>query len=155
MTHLSSLAVDSSYLIDDDAFLSTAPDKQGVRVLLIEDSRSDVVLVSRMLRDASRKSTFDITDVPRLAEALNLLDEESFDIVLLDLNLLDIDGVASVAALHADAPNTPIIVYSGTHDPRMRQEALMCGARHYLVKGRESAFSLRFMINQALARDVA
>lgn len=123
---------------------------QAIRVLLIEDNRSDVFLVSRMLHDASPSDTFAVTDVPRLVEGLGKLDEQPFDIVLLDLNLLDIDGVASVAALHAEAPDTPIIVYSGTHDPQMRHEAIMCGAKHYLVKGRESAFSLRFMIQQAM-----
>lgn len=127
-----------------------APKRRTVRVLLIEDNRSDVFLVSRMLRDASRENNFHITDVPRLSDALDRLDTESFDIVLLDLTLLDIDGTASVAALHAQRPATPIIVYSGAYDPQMRQAALMCGAKHYLVKGRESAFSLRFMIQQAL-----
>lgn len=124
--------------------------QKSIRVLLIEDNRSDVFLVSRMLRDASREDRFDILDVPRLSAALDMLDNQVFDIILLDLNLLDMDGVASVAALHAEVPATPIIVYSGVYDPRMRQDALMCGAKHYLVKGRESAFSFRFMIQQAL-----
>jgi DNA-binding response OmpR family regulator len=79
-----------------------------------------------------------------------MLDHQSFDVILLDLNLLDMAGVASVAALHAEAPHTPVIVLSGTPDEQMRHEALMCGACHYLVKGRESAFSLRFMIRRVL-----
>ncbi len=124
--------------------------RRTIRVLLIEDSRSDVFLVSRMLRDASGED-FEITDTPRLANALEILDANKFDVILLDLNLLDMDGVASVAALHAET-TTPIIVYSGTHDEQLRQEALMCGAVHYLVKGRESAFSLRFMLQQVLSR---
>jgi len=124
--------------------------RKPIRVLLIEDNQSDVFLVSRMLRDAARDDCFDISDVPRLAEALEKLDGESFDIMLLDLNLLDMNGVASVAALHAEAPETPIVVYSGAYDEQMRQDALLCGAKHYLVKGRESAFSLRFMIQQVI-----
>jgi DNA-binding response OmpR family regulator len=145
MTALPSLAVDPYH------FSHAVLKQKSIRVLLIEDNRSDVFLVSRMLRDASREDSFTIIDVPRLSEALTLLDREPIDIMLLDLNLLDMDGIACVAALHTEALGTPIIVYSGSHDPQLRQEALMCGATHYLVKGRESAFSLRFMIQQVLA----
>ena len=131
------------------------PDIQPTSILLIEDNRSDVVLVTRMLRDVSHGEMFHITDVPRLADALELLDKNSFDVVLLDLNLLDIDGVAGVSALHAEIPNIPIIVYSGSKEHALREQALMCGAKHFLVKGRESAFSLKFMIEQSLIRQEA
>lgn len=124
----------------------TAP----VRMLLIEDNHSDVFLISRMLHEDCEEGAFDIVDTPRLAEALTLLDHQNFDIILLDLTLLDMDGVASVAALSAEAPTTPIIVYSGLHNPSLRHEALMCGAKHYLIKGRESPYSLRFIIQQTL-----
>jgi DNA-binding response OmpR family regulator len=124
------------------------PNRGAIRILLIEDNRSDVFLVSRMLRDTG--SEFDIIDIPRLVDALDQLSKASFDIALLDLNLLDMEGVASVAALHTQAPAMPIIVYSGTDEPSIREKALVCGARHFLVKGRESAFSLRFMIQQSL-----
>jgi len=149
MTQLAAVA-NYSYLDAIGTFPNSLAIRQAVRVLLIEDNRSDVFMVSRMLRDAAHPNAFEMVDAPRLSDALELLDTQHFDIILLDLNLLDMDGVASVAALHAEAPHTPIIVHSGTHDPQMRREALMCGARHYLVKGRESAFSLRFMIGQAL-----
>ena len=128
------------------------PDMQPVSILLVEDSRSDVILVNRMLRNVSRDDAFRITDVPRLIDALELLDRSMFDIVLLDLNLLDIEGVAGVSALHAEIPNVPIIVYSGTNNHALKEQSIMCGARHFLVKGRESAFSLKFMIEQTLVR---
>lgn len=122
-----------------------------IQVLLVEDSPGDAFMVERMLRDASPRHEFDVTHVPRLADALSALDAGRFDAVLLDLNLLDIEGVASVAAMNAQTPQTPIIVYSGMDDPRLREEAFMCGARHYLVKGRESAWGLRHVIKQAIA----
>jgi DNA-binding response OmpR family regulator len=121
-----------------------------VHILLIEDCASDVYLVERMLHDASPSEEFDIMDVPRLADAFRKLDGNRFDLIILDLNLLDIDGVASVAALRAECPAIPILVYSGSEDPKLRNEALLCGATHYLVKGRESGYSLRFVIKQVL-----
>ncbi len=122
-----------------------------VKILLIEDSKSDVFLFRRMLDDVSMKYFYEIEDVPRLVDAFYRIDQEKFDLIMLDLNLLDIDGVASIAALRAQVPDIPIVVYSGTEDTKIREKSLMCGATHYLVKGKESAFGLKYMIEKALA----
>ena len=119
------------------------------RILIIEDCPSDVVLVERMLCDGSYPNV-DITDVPRLVDAFHKVENESFDVILLDLNLKDIDGVASVAALHAEVPETPIIIYSGMENKRLMEEALMCGACQYLVKGQNNPLTLQQSIREAL-----
>lgn len=124
--------------------------ERKISILLVEDSHSDAVLVQRMLQDASPLLRFEFVHVIRLADAIDEAAERIFDIALLDLNLLDMAGVASITALHASIPFTPIIVYSGMDDPSLRQQAALCGARHYLVKGRESGYSIKFMIEQSL-----
>lgn len=120
--------------------------QRTVRILLVEDCKSDVYLMERMLRDTPLNCFYDIIDVPRLIDAFSQLDHDAFDLVMLDLNLLDIDGLASVAALRAQVPFLPIVVYSGMDDARLKEKALMCGATHYLVKGRESSHSLKNII---------
>jgi len=112
---------------------------------VVEDSISDVSLLERMLENTN--TTIEITNVRRLIDAFQCIDNQSFDVILLDLNLLDIDGVSSVAALAAEAPMTPVIVYSGMENRALMEKALLCGAKHYLVKGREDSHSLRHAIN--------
>ncbi len=119
------------------------------RILLVEDCKSDVFLMERMLDNESLNCFYEITDVPRLVDAFTKIDKEKFDLVMLDLNLLDIDGVASVAALRAQVPHLPIVVYSGIDDAKMKKKALMCGATHYLVKGRENGSGLKYIIEHA------
>lgn len=123
---------------------------KNIRILLIEDCKSDVFLLTRMLEEASTHVTYEIIDVPRLIDAFSQIDQQHFDLVLLDLNLLDIDGVASVAALKAEAPSLPILVYSGSDDMKTKEKAMMCGATHYMVKGRESSYGLKHVIDQAV-----
>ena len=106
------------------------------RVLMIEDNQSDVILCKKMIQRASLRSSFVFVDTPRMSDALRLLDKDAFDLIMLDLNLRDIEGTATVAALHAEVPNIPIIVYSGTQQPDLHEEALLCGASHVLVKGK-------------------
>lgn len=110
-------------------------------VLVVEDCQSDVFLLEQMLRESGNHNIH-ITSVPRLIDAFQRIDQEHFDVILLDLNLPDIDGVASIAALNAEVPHTPIIVYSGQESPRMKLNAFLCGAAGYLVKGRETGSSL-------------
>lgn len=122
-----------------------------IKALVIEDSASDVFLLERML-DSGAGARVEITSVPRLIDAFRQIDDEHFDIILLDLNLLDMNGVASVAALAAEAPDTPIIVHSGMENRRLQEEALLCGAYDYLVKGQDSGPSLHNAIAGAMAR---
>ena len=89
-------------------FAPRAPSKV-VKILLVEDCKSDVLLLERMLEDVAVNCFYEITDVPRLVDAFYKIDREIFDLVMLDLNLIDIDGVASVAALRAQAPSLPIV----------------------------------------------
>lgn len=152
MLRVNTLAVNNSDFMSDECQIDDPIADDAHRILLIEDNRSDVFLIKKMLGETSRYNKFVFTDVPRMGDALELIDNnDPFDLILLDLNLLDIEGCATVSALNAEAPNVPIVVYSGTNDPRLKEEALMCGAKHYLVKGRESPYSLNFVIKEALS----
>lgn len=119
-------------------------------ILLIEDNKSDVALIKRMLRDSFSGYELEFYDVSRMSDALQMLDSNSFDLAILDLSLIDIEGTAAVSAFHSQAPNIPIVVHTGSQCPNLRQEAMMCGAKHCMIKGRESPFSFKFMIEQAL-----
>ena len=130
---------------------TAAQPQRNLNVLIIEDSESDVYLVQSMLEEVSPDINYNIIDAPRLVDAFKIVKREKFDIILLDLNLLDIQGVASVAALHAEVPNTPIIVYSGMDDPKLRRESLLCGAQYYLVKGKQTSGSLKYVIENVLS----
>ncbi len=124
-------------------------------VLLVEDCPSDVSLLEQMLAGLGNHIT--ITAVPRLIDAFKCMEKGSFDIILLDLNLSDVDGVVSITALASEFPETPIIVYSGLEDSRTKLNACLCGASNYLVKGRETATTLEKAIMNAriIPRDVA
>lgn len=141
--------LDPDYFTEDGGM--AYEEEQAKHILIIEDNKSDVLLIKRMLRDVDLRERFDFVDVPRMFDALELLDNNRFDLIILDLSLLDIDGSASVAALHAQAPNVPIIVHTGTQGLKSREEAIMCGAKHYLIKGRESPYSFKFMVQKALS----
>jgi DNA-binding NarL/FixJ family response regulator len=69
-------------------------------------------------------------------EALDVLKTESPDIILLDLRMPVMDGIAFLKALKPKEklPNTKIIVFSNFDDQREIDEAFSLGAMHYMLK---------------------
>jgi DNA-binding NarL/FixJ family response regulator len=57
-----------------------------------------------------------------------------FDLVLLDLYLPGAVGLSCLHALKRAAPTTPIVVVSAVGDPKIMQEAIMCGASAFIPK---------------------
>ncbi len=57
------------------------------------------------------------------------------DVVLMDLRMPELDGIAATRELSAALPSTPVIILSAYEDPALMSEAHQAGAFAYLVKG--------------------
>lgn len=108
-------------------------DGDSFRVLLVEDSPLDAALVTRLL-DEARSPRFHVQRAAQLSEAVELLSEDTFDVILLDLMMPDCNGLEGLERLALDAPDLPIIVLTGVTDQEVALEALRRGAEDYLVK---------------------
>jgi DNA-binding NarL/FixJ family response regulator len=71
------------------------------------------------------------------AEALTIAERERPDVVLMDLSMPVMDGVAATAALRAQHPSTRIVVLTSFSDQARILEALRAGADGYLLKDAE------------------
>ena len=114
--------------------------RSQIKVLLIEDSPADVLLLKESL-STDPLSDFQITVVELLKLGLKKLAEENFDVLLLDLGLPDSQGLKTFESVHAQFFNIPIIVLSGMKDDSIALQAMQSGAQDYLVKG-ETGWSL-------------
>jgi DNA-binding NarL/FixJ family response regulator len=56
-------------------------------------------------------------------------------VVLMDLRMPELDGIAATRLLSESLPSTAVIVLSAYDDPALMSEARQAGARAYLVKG--------------------
>jgi len=115
-------------------------DHQRIELLLVEDDPDDADYMERMLVEfgstGERAIEFRrIERVDRLSAAIDAIDDEP-DIVLLDLNLPDSDGIETVKSLTDRAPSVPIVVITGSGDADLGPAAIRRGAQDYLRKGR-------------------
>ncbi len=110
----------------------TAP-RAPIRLLLIEDSPGDARLIQEALT-GDEAPTFQVVWASRLAEGLERLAHDSFDVILLDLSLPDSHGLETFLTVHARVTSIPIIVLTGLSDEQFALEAVQKGAQDYLGK---------------------
>jgi PAS domain S-box-containing protein len=91
----------------------------------------------------------------RLAEALDNLGSEKFDVCLLDLSLPDSQGLETLTQVRAKAPSLPIVVLTGLADEVFGLSVLPAGAQDYLVKGQVEGYVVVHAIRYAIERQRA
>jgi two-component system cell cycle sensor histidine kinase/response regulator CckA len=119
-------------------------------VLLVEDNTIDARLVTGLLRSAS--ASLQCRHVSQLAEALNYLETESPDVILLDLNLEDSAGYDTFYRVQQAAAKAAILVLSGSDDEELAIRTVREGAQDYIVKGSFDGRLLQRSIRYAIER---
>lgn len=107
------------------------------RVLLIEDEPEDAEIVENMLRgvrSAFFKKGIELACVETLSQAKQIISEQEFDIILLDLMLPDSRYMKSLEELQSENLGIPIIVQTTLEDEVVAVKALELGACGYLPK---------------------
>ena len=119
-------------------------------VLLIEDEPGDAHLIRQQLLE--RGDAFTVHVAESLGAARTLIDEQGLrpDVVLLDLNLPDSSGTATVERCR-QLVEVPIVVLTGLDDALATQVAIHSGAEDYLTKGGEAS-ALRRAVRYAILR---
>lgn len=123
-----------------------------IAILLVEDNPTNAALVQAHLEEPGSRQQFHITCVETLREALLLLSEQTFDIVLLDLTLPDSHGVETVQRVRMASSQTPVVVLTSVADEELGLAAVRSGAQDCLLKTELTAALLRRAITYALER---
>jgi two-component system NtrC family sensor kinase len=101
--------------------------------LLIVDDEASVRRRLRQIFEGAGHRTFVAPDAP---EALKLLHKEHCDLVILDVEMPGVDGLALCRLLRAQAATKqlPIVIFSARDDENRKVEAFAAGADDYIVK---------------------
>lgn len=104
-----------------------------MHILLVEDNPGDVRLLTEYL-NSFHDYSFHTSAVNRLSAAIECLDNDPIDLILLDLMLPDSRGIQTVSRVLDHERPIPIIVLTGLYDDSLAIEAMRLGAQDYLVK---------------------
>ncbi len=127
-----------------------------LRILCLEDSEGDFILLREYLRDAKFKPTPELVRAETMSAAKEVLQgrngSDTFDVVLLDLSLPDSHGAESLVTLRELIPTTPITILSGNADRDLAVRMVKEGAQDYLPKDSLNAELLTRSILYAVER---
>lgn len=130
---------------------SASQPAEVISVLLIEDNPGDAFLIQGML-GATHTGCFQLEHVERLQDAISLLEQQSFNVILLDLSLPDSKGLQSLETLEQHSPSVPVVILTGQNDEAFATQAVHTGAQDYLVKGQVTQEVLARTIRYAIER---
>ncbi len=103
-----------------------------LRVLLVEDSEDDALLLLRALQRGGYQPTWKRVDT---AGALEAALQEPWDLVLSDYEMPRFDAIAALRLVQAHAGDLPFIIVSGAIGEDAAVAAMKAGAHDYLMKG--------------------
>ncbi len=106
-----------------------AAEQQKPRVLIIDDEEQ----IRNLLIDVLG-STYDCSDAGSAEEALTALSENTFDLVISDIDMGGMSGLELVPRVHSLSPDTVVVMVSGNQDIEFAINALRVGAFDYITK---------------------
>ncbi len=104
-----------------------------IKVLLVEDNIDDAELLDEHISDIDSVN-ISLKHVERINDALHAMEEDLFDVILLDLSLPDSHGLETLHKIHSQSKEIPIVVLTGLNDETIAMQAIQQGAQDYIFK---------------------
>ncbi len=120
--------------------------KEHTKILAVDDEENFLHLLSHTLQ----KEGYEVRTALDGLEALRKLEEEEFDLALIDVRMTPMDGLAVLGDIKKRYPHTKVIMITAYPTGETRRLSLQQGAVQYLTKPIEIQ-DLKLTIRQALA----
>jgi DNA-binding NtrC family response regulator len=119
----------------------------GALILIIEDDASLQQMLALHFEDQGAR----VMTADRCAAGMALAQTESVDLILLDQQLPDGEGIGLLPRLRNLCPEAPVIMMTGVHDLELAIEAIKLGAADFIHKPLKTA-TLQATVDRLLAR---
>ncbi|MEO8292358.1 MAG: response regulator [Actinomycetota bacterium] len=100
------------------------------RVLVVDDDAA----IRRLIRRALSTDGIEVDVACEGYEGLRLAHATAYDVILLDLQMPDLGGMAILPRLLWARPDQAVVIFSCRSDPATQRECLSAGARAFLAK---------------------
>jgi pilus assembly protein CpaE len=108
------------------------PTGEKIRVMIVDDVSETRENVRKLLQF---ESDVDVVGAARTGkEAIQLSLDLNPDVVLMDINMPDMDGIAATEAIRAKQPAVQVVILSVQGDQNYMRRAMLAGARDFLTK---------------------
>ena len=120
---------------------------EGLKVLVIDDEPFHAETVAESLERVG----YECTVATSGKEGARLIAQDEHDVILTDLKMADLDGLAILRLAKQESPDAEVVMITGHGDVKTAVEAIKQGAANYLTKPVDVA-ELRAIVDQAAER---
>ena len=107
-------------------------DGEKFRVLIVDDIAETRENIRKLLQF---EADIEVVSVARTGkEAIQLTQETSPEVVLMDINMPDMDGIAATEIIRQKMPFVQVVILSVQWDQNYMRKAMLVGARDFLTK---------------------
>ena len=104
--------------------------RKPARVLVVDDESS----VRTMIAAALERQGYTVEQACDGRDALEVLEMNTFNLVLTDIVMNDVSGITLLERVHALQPNLPVVMVTAVHDIGVAIDSMRRGAYDYLLK---------------------
>ena len=104
--------------------------RKAARILVVDDETQ----VRSMIGSTLERHGYEVQLASNGREALEAISLNSFDLVLTDIVMQDVNGIALLERVHAQLPNLPVVMVTAIHDISVAIDSMRRGAYDYLLK---------------------
>jgi pilus assembly protein CpaE len=107
-------------------------ENERIKVLIVDDIAETRENIRKLLQF---ESDFEIVGAARNGrEGIDLANELDPDVILMDINMPDIDGITATETIREEVPHSQIVILTVQEDPNYMRRAMLAGARDFLTK---------------------
>ncbi len=121
-----------------------------INILIVEDNSLDGIITERVLQ---KDGIFKIQIAVTLASAIDILNNNQIEAVILDLNLPDSQGIETFFMIKNKNYKLPIIVLSGNESRQLTSQILRNGGQEVINKGKIARQSVTEAILNSIERN--
>jgi len=115
------------------------------RILVVDDEESHRIMLRAVLKDEG----YEVVEAADGSEAVQAVEQEPFDLVLLDVRMTTMDGIEALTEIRKISPLIPVLIMTAYASVKTAVEALKAGAMDYLTKPLDID-ELKVLIEKAL-----
>lgn len=113
-----------------DQWLHDKTGGQKIKILIVDDEQ----VIGELFKSALDKSEYQVTSMTSSVKALDMLNDDDFDLVFLDLRMPEIDGAELFRRIREKDGNTPVAIITAYPDSDIMARAMEYGPFTVLKK---------------------
>ncbi|MGP8252044.1 MAG: HD domain-containing phosphohydrolase [Terracidiphilus sp.] len=104
--------------------------RKNARILVVDDENQ----VRAMIGSTLERHGYEVHLASSGRDALEAISLRTFDLVLTDIVMQDVNGIALLERVHSQLPNLPVVMVTAIHDISVAIDSMRRGAYDYLLK---------------------